>query len=372
MSEMRKTNRDEIEVINKVEEKYYKEIKDFEKYWYLGERFKHNPFAGYVNAPFKSKTLNISKQGFRGKEFPNKNISNKKRVALFGASGLVGIPVSNDSNNIAGYSNNFFKLNQLNYESLNFGVISARIGNELKLITKVIMEYEIDCVVLMSGFNDASSYTLGSLWEYQDINDIFELGFHTNKNLHNPIFFIQEFLKSIRKRIDVIKAKKLSKKKFRGAENYLRSKRAKVINNIQTHPIYDEGEKLYLQILNQIINLCKYYQKPFIYIFQPSLYNTKKPLSSYEQASFKKQNSFFGDKEEIKNYRINEFNSFYDNFEKKCNDMVLSNNSYVIDVNKKLSLVSDKEDVFYDESHYFEKGNKIIGEEISKFIVKMI
>ncbi len=362
---------EEINIINKAEENYQQEIKDFERYWYLGERFKNNPFAGYVNAPFNSKTLNISKNGFRGKEFSNKNLSNNKRIALFGASGLVGIPVSNDENNIAACSNNFFKLNQLNYESINFGVISARIGNEMKLITKVLMEYDIDFVVLMSGFNDASSYTLGSLWEYQDISDIFESGFDLNKNSHNPGFFIKNFWKSIKRRIEINKANKLSNKTFRGAEKYFRSKRAAIIDNIQITPIYKEGEKLYLQILNQIIDLCKYYKKPFIYLFQPSLYNTKKSLSVYESASYKNQNNFFGEQEEIKNYRINQFKDFYENFEKKCNDLVLSSGSHIIDLNKEISLVSNKENIFYDESHYFEKGNKIIGEEISKFISKI-
>jgi hypothetical protein len=224
----------------------------------------------------------------------------------------------------------------------------------------------------MSGFNDASSYTLGSLWEYQDISDIFELGFETNKNLHNPKFFIQNFWKSIKRSIEIYKAEKRSKKEFRGAEKYFRSKRAKVIDNILVNPVYNEGEKLYLQILNQIINLCKYYQKPFIYVFQPSLYNTKKNLSPYELASYKNQNNFFGEREEVKDYRINKFKTFYESFEKKCNDMVLSNNSSIIDVNKKISLASNKENIFYDESHYFEEGNKIIGEEISKFISEMI
>lgn len=363
---------EEMEIINEAEKKYFQEIKDFERYWYLGERFQNNHFAGYVNAPFKSKTLNISKQGFRGKEFSNKNISNKKRVALFGASGLVGIPVSNDDNNISGCSNNYFKSNQLDFESLNFGVISARIGNEMKLITKALIEYDIDYVVLMSGFNDASSYTLGSLWEYQDISDIFELGFETNKNLSNPKFFIQNFLKSIKRKIEISKAEKLSRKEFRGAEKFFRKKRSSVIDNIQINPVYNEGEKLYLQILQQIIDLCKYYQKPFVYIFQPSLYNTKKFLSSYELAAYKNQNNFFGEQEEIKNYRIENFKLFYESFEKKCNDIVLSNNFNIINVNKKISLVSNKENIFYDESHYFEKGNQIIGEEISKFILNKI
>ena len=168
--------KNEIEIIHQKEKEYSEELRDFINYWYFGERFKYSIFSGYVNAAYKSKTLNISRLGFRGKEFPKKNLSNIKRVALFGSSGLLGIPVANDNNNITAYSNNFFKSNALNCESLDFGVISARIGSEMKLITKTIIEYDFDYVVLMSGWNDACSYTLGSLWEYQDISDIYNLG----------------------------------------------------------------------------------------------------------------------------------------------------------------------------------------------------
>jgi hypothetical protein len=360
-----------FEIINETEKKYIQEIRDFEKYWYLGHRFQYNSFAGYTNAPFASKTLNISNLGFRGKEFTKKNLSGKKRVGLFGSSGLMGIPVSNDNNNISAYSNNYFQLNGLNYESINFGVISARVGNELKLITKILMEFEIDYVVLMSGFNDASSYTLGSLWEYQDILDIHETGFQVNKNLGNPIFFLKKFWKSINRKIEILKVKKISEEKFRGAEKYFRSKRAKrakSIDNINTVPVYSEGEKIYINFLNQIISLCNFMNKPFLFLFQPSLFNTKKKLSMYELAAYKKQNNFFGEAEETRNYRLEQFKEFYNDFGNKCNKFVIDKGSKVINLDEKFLSVTENENIFYDESHYFETGNKIIGEEISKFI----
>ena len=71
---MKKNTKDDLEVISEEEKKYSQEIRDFERYWYLGHRFQYNSFAGYTNATFKSKTLNISKQGFREKEIQTKNI----------------------------------------------------------------------------------------------------------------------------------------------------------------------------------------------------------------------------------------------------------------------------------------------------------
>tara|TARA_B100000965_G_scaffold406044_1_gene442852 strand:- start:3902 stop:5017 length:1116 start_codon:yes stop_codon:yes gene_type:complete len=361
-------DKNDLRIIFETEQKYIQEIKDFERYWYLGHRFQYNPFVGYTNAPFNSKSLNISKLGFREKDIPNKNISSKKRVALFGPSGLVGIPVSNDQNNISSFSNNYFKKNKLDFESLNFGVIAARIGNELKLISKILIEFDIDYVVLMSGFNDASSFTLGSLWEFQDISDIYQKGFDVNKNLDKPSFFLKNFWNSFLRKKEILKAGNLAEKNFRGAEKYFRSKRSKKIDSYIPTPLYSEGKKIYLSLLNQIISLCKFMNKPFLFILQPTLFTTKKQLSRYENAAYRKQNNFFGENEETKNFRINMFKEFYQDFGLDCNNLISKNDAKIIDIDEKLASLSENENVFYDESHYFEIGNKIIGEEISKFI----
>lgn len=365
-----KNDKKDLDIIYQTEKKYSQEIKDFEKFWYLGYRFQYNPFVGYTNAPFSSKTLNISSQGFREKEISNKNIYQKKRVGLFGPSGLLGIPVANDGNNISSFSNRYFEQNKLELISLNFGVIAARIGNELKLITKILNEFDLDHVVLMSGFNDASSYTLGSLWEYEDISDIYKKGFDTNKNLDKPIFFAKNFLKSLQRKKEILRAANYANKKFRGAEKYFRSKRSKIIDNYTPQALYSEGRKIYLNLLNQIISICKYKGVPFTFIFQPCLFTTNKSLSSYESAAYNKQNNFFGENKEKKEYRIQMFKKFYLDFKNTCNNFVISNGSQIIDIEKKFLEISNEINIFYDESHYFETGNKIIGEEISKLISK--
>ena len=108
--------------------------------------------------------------------------------------------------------------------------------------------------------------------------------------------------------------------------------------------------------------------KPFLFILQPTLFTTKKQLSRYENAAYRKQNNFFGENEETKNFRINMFKEFYQDFGLDCNNLISKNDAKIIDIDEKLASLSENENVFYDESHYFEIGNKIIGEEISKFI----
>ena len=47
-------DKEDFEIINETGKKYIQEIRDFDKYWYLGHRFQYNSFAGYTNAPFAS------------------------------------------------------------------------------------------------------------------------------------------------------------------------------------------------------------------------------------------------------------------------------------------------------------------------------
>ena len=116
--------------------------------------------------------------------------------------------------------------------------------------------------------------------------------------------------------------------------------------------------------------MCKFMKKPFLFILQPCLFNTNKFLSTYESAAFRKQNNFFGDNEEKKNYRIEMFRELYSEIENDCNNLVIESGSKILNIEKKFQEVSKDRDIFYDESHYFEEGNKIIGEEISKIILQ--
>ena len=365
-----KTLNDDEKIIEEKEKKYFQEISDFEKFWYLGCRFQYNQFSGYVNAPFNSETLNISNQGFREKKILNKNISKKKRVGIFGPSGVVGIPVANDNNNISSFSNMYFEENGYEFVSLNFGVMAARIGDESKLISKILIEFDLDYVVLMSGFNDISAYILGSLWEFDDISDVYKSGFKINQNLNKPGFFFKNFWKSIKRKKEILNAKKLATNKFKGASKYFKSKWAKKVDGYSPIPVFKEGKVIYLSLLNQIISMCKFMKKPFLFILQPCLFNTNKFLSTYESAAFRKQNNFFGDNEEKKNYRIEMFREFYSEIENDCNNLVIESGSKILNIEKKFQEVSKDRDIFYDESHYFEEGNKIIGEEISKIILQ--
>ena len=42
----------------------------------------------------------------------------------------------------------------------------------------------------------------------------------------------------------------------------------------------------------------------------------------------------------------------------------------ILDVDREINKETENQDIFYDELHYFENGNKIIGETISKYIIK--
>src|SRR6516162_11647438 len=71
-------------------------VRDFHKYWYLGNRFQYTPFLQYVHAPFRSKTLNFNSMGFRGSEFDSRRRRGIKRIGFFGSSALLGVQNGTD------------------------------------------------------------------------------------------------------------------------------------------------------------------------------------------------------------------------------------------------------------------------------------
>lgn len=362
------TTEDDLAIIADVERAYEREIRDFETYWYLGHRFQYHPLVGYVNAPASLETFNINSMGFRGPEYQKRNVHGNPRIGVFGPSGLVGIPNCNDGTTMTAYAQSWLDEQGHPAEVMNFGVISTRISNETRLISKFVAEFEFDAVVLMSSFNDGSSFTLGSLWEYQDIADIQIAGFDLNRRRDDPFYFLKLAGRALKRRRIVAQARKASRE-FRGAEKYFRRMRAKTIDNKTFTPTYDLGSRFYRQCLVQIMAVCRHANLPFVYVPQPTLFTTAKRLSEFEEATRRSQNNIFGQDPDVQRARIEAFRDFYAGFVKGNAELVEENGGRVIDADALFASMPETENVFYDESHYLEAGNRLIGEAIAKTAV---
>ncbi|MBI3444665.1 MAG: hypothetical protein HY055_04765 [Magnetospirillum sp.] len=363
---------DDQSLIEPVLERYRAEMMDYEQFWYLGHRFEYHPLVGYVHAPFASKTLNISKQGFRGPEYLNRNAHGNPRIAAFGPSALVGIPNSSDDTIITAYMDRRFEEAGRPAEVMNFGLICGRINNEMRMVSKFLVDYDIDAVVLLSGYNDGWSFTLGSLWEFQDIADVQMRGFAANRHRADPVYFLRLAWAAWKRSRLEAQAAKASASQVRGAERFFRGRRAQAIDSRPPVPVFETGEKLYLQFLGQIAALCAQAGKPFLYVFQPNLFTTAKILSPYEAAAARSLDNAFGQEPNLRAARIEQFSAFYRQLGQKARVVVEANGGRVFDADAHFAQAPDGTEIFFDECHYREAGNEIIGAGLADELMKVL
>ena len=360
------------DIVDQVLAQYRQQLVDYEQYWYLGNRFEYHPIAGYVLAPYTSATLNISNQGFRGPEYNFRKVHDNPRIAVFGPSALVGIPNSSDDTTITSFMERSFQSKGVNAEIMNFGVICGRINNEMRMISKFLIDYDIDAVVLLSGYNDGWSFAMGSLWEFQDITDIHLRGFEANRHADKPLYFLKQAWNAWLRKQVVAKARRASRKNFRGAEKFFRNRRATDVDRVQPVPVFDTGERIYLQFLQQIVSACNYAGKPFYYIFQPNIFTSSKPLSPYENAAKETMENAFGQNPSLQRARIEQFRQFYFSLGEKTKSLVTEIGGHVIDADACFSAMSSDKEVFFDECHYREVGNEAIAVIVANEIMKAL
>jgi len=307
-------------IVDEFRKDFVEEIKDFNSFWYEGERFMYRPFVGYVHSPYKSKTFNINKEGFRGDIHTPKKASEDmpKRVAFFGSSALVGIPNTKDSNTIPELTKKLCIEKGLTIDVLNFGLICGTIKHELKLILQVISEYDVDMVILLSGYNDLHRSYLGEVWSsYSDLENIFLDSFTQNKNRDRIRYNLKKVIKSVFQKFKM----KIYKFKKIDIATELQSKARKEFSKKRVVPTYNINRKIYPLFLNQIVSAVKCTQIPLVFCHQPSLYSTNKQLSKYELAYLEIAEEFGLFKDSDKEYEIEVFRKEYNLQKEKMNNI---------------------------------------------------
>ena len=72
-------------------------ILDFWRFWSRKNRYKYSNLSIYAHSIFKSKNLNINKEGFRSKiNFSEKFNNNQPNIFFIGPSSLFGMPNLSD------------------------------------------------------------------------------------------------------------------------------------------------------------------------------------------------------------------------------------------------------------------------------------
>ncbi len=341
---------DEGKIIESYISKVAQQISDYNTFWYYGERFMYHDTSLYVNAPFQSETLNISYDGFRGGPYQQKKITDKFRVAFLGASAVLGIPYSSDSETLPCLTQKYLQKQNIDVEVLNLGVIGYNILHELNLLYKILVEYEIDAVILYSGFNDAYYASYGRLWQYEDIEDILISAFDKRRITAN--YHLKHALKLIIRSIKLFPYRK-------NLQQYLRKNRAKKLIDSTSVTSYDRAPSVYHMLLSQFIYACLTEDIKVIFVPEPNIYSSMKELSNYEMAKLKTMR-LFGSNYQLSEPKIELFRQYCRDRDNKS--IQLSNNcgAAVFDADKIFSNIKRNISVFFDHCHLTCEGNDIL------------
>ena len=343
-------------------------IRDFNIFWYGGNRFNFKPYAGYVHQEFKSKNFNINKEGFRSKENFSEKLKSNKKIFFFGASGLVGIPNLSDDETLTSITEKKLQEINNNYEVLNFGLICARINSEFALITEMLNKYDPETIVIFTGYNDLhASYHGVEFGHYTDINNIMNYGFEHEKNKNNLIYGLETLIDT---GLNYIKKLNLINKNniFNQTEK-MRKKRRFSLKKIEHKDTFNINKKMFLNHIEMLFYFLSKIKVRTIFIYQSSLLTTEKKLSPYEKEYFEnyadlgmyKNSDKFKDQINMKNH----FNEILNTVKEYSNKF----NIDFINHEEEICNNSDKNmPIFFDNVHLTNYGTELLSKNILKKI----
>ena len=104
----------------------------------------------------QSQTININSMGFRGEEFSIEKPENVYRIFMLGGSTMFGHGATSDQTTIPGYLQELFQnySEGFDIEIINSGIQGADSFSELNLISKKLLNYSPDMIVVYDGWND--------------------------------------------------------------------------------------------------------------------------------------------------------------------------------------------------------------------------
>lgn len=342
---------------------------DFNTFWYTGTPFRFLEFVDYVHSPYKSKSLNINDEGFRGHPIPKGRVKGRKKIAFFGSSALMGIPNCSDAETIAAQLETILGTKGVPSDVVNFGLISGTMKHDLNLALRKLNEYEFDAVLLLNGYNDLYCAEQGNIWRHYDVVD---------KSLHEAFQWRQLALDKgnlVKHALRIFFGeRKDSWRKIKNVidlENAARLNRARGIKT--TTPCFEFLETIFPTYLELFKNLCRIKNLPFIYSFQPSAYATAKSLSPYEMAALD-TGTEFGGPSDYRAVRRARFSAAYGKLRERAYRLFPEGDAecIAVDLDERIKMYGENESAFYDYCHLLAPACKEAAEALAQELVPIL
>jgi len=341
------------DVVQQAHELIADRLDDFHRCWYFGPRFQYRPIVGYTSAPFKSKTLNIGEDGFRGGPFVMRSANRAPRVGCFGASSVMGIPNCADNETVSAQL-----ARDLGCEVLNFGVPVYNSAREANAVLRGLLEFDLSVVVLTSGFNDFHTAAHGVIWDYEDIAGPSREAFDLNRE--KPIWHIKRAWRAFMKS----RSRPVTKDRRQYEKQMSQGRVARIFGAHSAPPIYDYASRFFATHILVAADASARARVPFLFVAQANIYSTSKQLSAYEKA-IKSELIEFGFDEE-RDARIEEFSKHYRAAMRSVVAAVRESGGAAIDADDILSTAGARVDVFHDSCHLTAQGCFILAQAIRR------
>lgn len=322
-----------------------------------------NSFLGYSSLENHQGNSYVSNNyGFRYKEnFPPKKLKEEVRIFVTGGSAAWGVGSPQEYL----YTTRIEKKLQEYYPNLRVRVINAGVGgyfstHERILILNKISEFEPDVVVMFSGWNDAYAgydgfQVLDDKWDFLSAGPVLAK--------YNRAYSIDN------------KAKKAKKRKMfpRPYKDYIFKTHFLVDRYFYSRKSLDEIKKSIekTQIEPQIViknliknilvihDLSKRQDFMLLFYLQPTLDNTKKNLSPYENYMLDYTNKRFVG---FHNY----YSLIYDLYRKELPKVADKEGFLFVDGDDAIS--HESKTVFDDNVHFGDRGNRLISEHMTSIL----
>jgi len=278
-----------------------------------------------------SQTININSYGFRGPEILMEKPENTYRIFVVGGSTTFGIR-SPDQNTMPGHL-------QQNLDERNFDkkieVINAGIGgitstDELQLVSKKIVHFEPDLIIVYDGSNDIVNFPGKTKNKWND--DAINLFWKQYLSFYKTPYVVGGIIDDAKSSI--------SRSIF--------------------NPNFDETSQVWKKNMITICEFGKQQGFDTIVVLQPFLGTGNKTLSDFEKENLETEFATYGSK------------SFFDGYQLLSDELNdLENYCYVTD-DFRNAFDDINESVYFDRVHVGPESNKIIADKMADLVIPLI
>jgi len=281
----------------------------------------------------KEERIVINSKGFRGEEFNTQKSEGIIRIIMMGDSVTFGITPET-----CPYPAQLQRLFDEKYpdqfEIINAGVEGYSSEYVLKRLKHDILQYQPDIITVHAGWNDLYAINPESPWSYKKMSSLanFLNKFYIYKGGRKFIFLV------LKPKIERFLERDISRKDIEAYQDF--------------------QPEIYSNNMKETINICRENDIKIILINLASILSNEMSSEAIKEVHYP---YFFSDIEKL---RI-----LQQNYNDTIEEISQEENISLIDINRAINQIPNKENLFFDTMHPYCSGNAVIAQTIFDFFV---